>query len=99
MTKFTREESEEAYRRWVEVATQHSQNRSFAAIAAQLHISLAAAKDYADRVYRKLDVHTREEALRKLNTSFRKFAHLFFKRPASRARSAPSDPACARSGD
>ncbi|WP_213959098.1 helix-turn-helix transcriptional regulator [Variovorax sp. dw_954] len=43
-----------------------AQNHTFASIAAQLHISLATAKDYADRVYRKLDVHTREEALRKL---------------------------------
>ena len=42
------------------------ENRSFAVIAARLRISLATAKDYADRVYRKLDVHTREEALRKL---------------------------------
>ncbi|WP_286537475.1 helix-turn-helix transcriptional regulator [Variovorax sp. J31P179] len=44
-----------------------ARNHSFAAIAAQLHISLATAKDYADRVYRKLDVHTREGALRKLS--------------------------------
>jgi DNA-binding CsgD family transcriptional regulator len=43
------------------------QNLSFASIAARLHISLATAKDYADRVYRKLDVHTREEALLKLS--------------------------------
>ena len=45
------------------------QNHSFTTIAARLHISLATAKDYADRVYRKLDVHTREEALRKLSRS------------------------------
>jgi predicted DNA-binding transcriptional regulator YafY len=33
-----------------------------------------------------------------LSSPFRKFAHVFFKRPASRAGSAPSDHACARSG-
>lgn len=43
------------------------QNQSFKGIAAQLRISVATAKDYADRVYRKLDVHSREEALHKLS--------------------------------
>ena len=43
------------------------QNQSFASIATQLHISHATAKDYADRIYRKLDVHTRDELLRKLH--------------------------------
>ena len=42
------------------------QNHSFASIATQLHISHATAKDYADRIYRKLDVHTRDELLQKL---------------------------------
>jgi DNA-binding CsgD family transcriptional regulator len=44
-----------------------AQNRSFALIASQLHISLSTAKDYADRIYRKLDVHTRDELLNKLH--------------------------------
>ena len=43
------------------------QNHSFASIATQLHISQATAKDYADRIYRKLDVHTRDELLQKLH--------------------------------
>lgn len=43
-----------------------AQAQSFDSIAAQLRISHATAKDYADRVYRKLDVHTRDELLRKL---------------------------------
>ena len=42
------------------------QNLSFATIATRLRISHATAKDYADRIYRKLDVHTREEMLQKL---------------------------------
>ena len=42
------------------------QNHPFASIARQLHISHATAKDYADRIYRKLDVHTRDELLQKL---------------------------------
>lgn len=43
-----------------------AQNHSFASVATHLHISLATAKDYADRVYRKMDVHTRDELLQKL---------------------------------
>lgn len=43
------------------------QNHSFASIATQLHISQATAKDYADRIYRKSDVHTRDELLQKLH--------------------------------
>lgn len=43
-----------------------AQAQSFDSIAATLGISHATAKDYADRVYRKLDVHTRDELLHKL---------------------------------
>jgi DNA-binding CsgD family transcriptional regulator len=43
-----------------------AQNHSFGSIATQLHISHATVKDYADRIYRKLDVHTRDELLQKL---------------------------------
>jgi DNA-binding CsgD family transcriptional regulator len=43
-----------------------AQAQSFDSIATQLCIGHATAKDYADRIYRKLDVHTREELLQKL---------------------------------
>jgi DNA-binding CsgD family transcriptional regulator len=43
-----------------------AQGRSFDAIASRLGISHATAKDYADRIYRKLDVHNRDELLHKL---------------------------------
>lgn len=43
-----------------------AQNHSFESIAKQLHISHSTAKDYAARIYRKLNVHTRDELLHKL---------------------------------
>ncbi|MEO8922053.1 MAG: helix-turn-helix transcriptional regulator [Caldimonas sp.] len=39
-------------------------NRSFAEVGAQLHVTQATAKDYAQRIYRKLDVHSREDFVR-----------------------------------
>ena len=39
---------------------------SFDSIATHLHISRTTAKDYVQRIYRKLDVHSREEFLQKL---------------------------------
>lgn len=44
-----------------------AQHSTFESIAQRLHVSHATAKDYADRIYRKLDVHTREELLQKLH--------------------------------
>jgi DNA-binding CsgD family transcriptional regulator len=43
-----------------------ARNHSFDAIATELRISHATAKDYADRSYRKLDVHSREELVQRL---------------------------------
>lgn len=44
-----------------------AQHSSFESIAKRLQVSHATAKDYADRIYRKLDVHTRGELLQKLH--------------------------------
>ena len=43
-----------------DVALGLAQGLSFAAIAADLHIRRTTAKDYAQRRYRKLDMHPRE---------------------------------------
>lgn len=49
-----------------DVALLLGRNLSFDAIGAQLHISRATAKDYAQRLYRKIGVHTREELLQRV---------------------------------
>lgn len=41
-------------------------NQSLEAIAGRMHISRATVKDYVERIYRKLDVHTSDELLQKL---------------------------------
>jgi DNA-binding CsgD family transcriptional regulator len=46
-----------------EVALLLAQDQSFDAIAAALHISRATAKDYAQRIYRKVNVHSKEELM------------------------------------
>ena len=49
-----------------EVALLLAQDRSFEAIAAALHISVTTAKDYAQRLYRKVNVHSKDELMRAL---------------------------------
>ena len=49
-----------------EVCLLLAQDRSFDAIAAALHISRATAKDYAQRMYCKLKVHSKEELIQAL---------------------------------
>ena len=47
-----------------EVALLLASGRSFDEIATTLHISHATAKDYAQRIYRKVNVHSKEELMR-----------------------------------
>ena len=49
-----------------EVGLLLAQDQSFEAIAAALHISVATAKDYAQRIYRKANVHSKDELMRAL---------------------------------
>ena len=49
-----------------EVSLLLAQDQSFESIASTLHISVATAKDYAQRIYRKVNVHSKDELMRAL---------------------------------
>jgi len=49
-----------------EVGLLLAQDQSFESIAATLHISVTTAKDYAQRIYRKVNVHSKDELMRAL---------------------------------
>ena len=53
-----------------------AQDQSFETIAAALHISVATAKDYAQRIYRKANVHSKDELMRDCEIHRRKIVNI-----------------------